>query len=65
MIPLHFRLNFGHTEAGLITNCCKNRSKSPLERRTRVEEETGEIYFNPSNLKSNLHANRFSSLILS
>ena len=45
MIPLHFRLNCDYIEAGLITNHCKNRSKSPLERRTHTEEETEQIQF--------------------
>ena len=53
--PLRSRLNCDHIEAGLITNRCKNRLESPLERQMHVEEGTREILFNPYNLKPNLH----------
>ena len=63
MIPMRYRLNCDHIEAGLATNRCKNLSESSLELRTHVKEETGEILFNPHNLKPNLHVNQFSSVI--
>ena len=63
VIPLHSRLHCNHIEVGLITNRFKNRSESPFECRTHVEEETGEIHFNPCNLKPNLRVNRVSSVI--
>ena len=44
-------------------NYCKNRSESPLERRIHAEEETGEILFNPRDLKPNLHVNQVSTVI--
>ena len=39
MIPLRPRLNSVRIEAGLITNRCKIRLISPLERRTYAEEK--------------------------
>ena len=50
---LRSRLNCDNIEAGLVTNHCKNRSDSPLERRTHAEQETEEIYFNRHDLKPN------------
>ena len=59
------RINCNHTEARLITNHCKNRSKSPLQCRTHVEEEIEQIHFSRCDFKPNLHVNRVSSVIRS
>ena len=44
-------------------NHCKNRSKSPLECQTHVEEETKQMHFNRRDLMPDLHVNRASSVI--